>query len=132
MKISDFRILSSWIVKCKPALSKLGSSLVNSYIVRLGKVSLVLNIGKSSLTRNCNLPTFAANETITNLRKYELTKEESYLLKAALYSSIKPDKIRKFEIFTTFEKIHSSLLNNLKSEGTKGKTKAHLSYVASS
>ena len=111
MKISDFRILSGWIVKYKPALSKLGSSLVNSYFVRLGKVSLVLNIGKSSLTRDCNLPIFTANETITNLRKYELTKEESYLLKAGLYSS---------------------LLNNLKSEGTERKIKAHLLYLASS
>ena len=125
MKISDFRILSGWIVKYKPALSK-------SYFVRLGKVSLVLNIGKSSLTRDCNLPVFTANETITNLRKYELTKEESYLLKTGLYSSIKPDKIRKFEIFTTFENIHCSLLNKLKSEGTKRKIKAHLSYLASS
>ena len=39
--------------------------------------------------------------------------------------SIQPDKIRKSEIFTTFEKIHCSFLNNLKSEETKSQIKAH-------
>ena len=36
------------------------------------------------------------------------------------------------EIFTTFEKIHRSFLNNLKSEETKSQIKAHLSYLANS
>ena len=52
--------------------------------------------------------------------------------KAGLYFSIQPDKIRKSEIFTTFEKIHRSFLNNLKSEETKSQIKAHLSYLANS
>ena len=39
----------------------------------------------SSLTRGCNLPIFTANETITNLKQYELSQEESDLLKADLY-----------------------------------------------
>ena len=39
----------------------------------------------SSLTRDCNLPIFTANETITNLTQYELSQEESDLLKAGLY-----------------------------------------------
>ena len=56
--------------------------------------------------RDFNLPLFTANETISNLIKYELTQEESDLLKAGLYFSIQPDKIQKSEIFTTFEKIH--------------------------
>ena len=47
----------------------------------------------SSLTRDCNLPLFTANETITNLTQYELFQEESDLLKAGLYFSIQPDKI---------------------------------------
>ena len=42
----------------------------------------------SSLTRDCNLPIFTANETITNLTQYELSQEESDLLKAGLYFSI--------------------------------------------
>ena len=32
--------------------------------------------------------------------------------KTGLYFSIQPDKIRKSEIFATFEKIHRSFLNN--------------------
>ena len=45
MKISDFRILSGWIEKYKPALGKSGSSWHNSYYVRLVIVSLAVNIG---------------------------------------------------------------------------------------
>ena len=86
----------------------------------------------SSLTRDCNLPVFTANETITNLMQYELSQEESDLLKAGLYFSIQPDKIRKSEIFTTFEKNHRSFLNNLKSEETKSQIKVNLSYLANS
>ena len=40
--------------------------------------------------------------------------------------------VLKSEIFTTFEKIHHSFINNLKSEETKCQIKAHLSYLASS
>ena len=72
------------------------------------------------------------NKTISNLTQYELSQEESDLLKAVLYCSIQPDKIRKSEIFTTFEKIHRSFLNNLKSEKFKSQIKAHLSYLANS
>ena len=46
MKISDFRILSGWIEKYKPALSKSDSSWNNSYCVRLVIDSLAVNIGK--------------------------------------------------------------------------------------
>ena len=34
-----------------------------------------------------------ANKTITNLTRYELSQEESDLLKTGLYFSIQPDKI---------------------------------------
>ena len=63
----------------------------------------------SSLTRNCILSIFTANEAIATLTQDELSREESDLLKAGLYFSIEPDKIRKSEIFTTFEKIHCFL-----------------------
>ena len=82
--------------------------------------------------RDCILPIFTANETITNLTQYELSHEESDLLKAGLYFSIQPDKTRKSENFTTFEKIHRSFLDNLKSEETKSQIKAHLSYLSHS
>ena len=58
------------------------------------------------------------------------SQEESELLKAGLYFSIQPNKIRNSEIFITFEKIHRSFFNNLKSEETKSQIKAHLSYLA--
>ena len=86
----------------------------------------------SLLTRDCNLPIFTADETITNLTQYELSQEESDLLKAGLYFSIQPDKIRKSEIFTTFEKIHGSFLNNFKSKETKTQIKAYLLKHANS
>ena len=82
--------------------------------------------------RDCNLPIFTANETITNLTQCELFQEQSDLLKAGLYFSIQPDKIRKSEIFTAFEKIYLSLLINLKSEEIKSQIKAHISYLANS
>ena len=82
--------------------------------------------------RDCNLPIFTANETITNLTQCELFQEQSDLLKAGLYFSIQPDKIRNSEIFTAFEKIYRSLLINLKSEEIKSQIKAHISYLANS
>ena len=66
-----------------------------------------------SLTRNCGIPTFTSDETVTSLTQYKLSQEESDLLKADLYFSIQPDKIRKSKIFNTFEKIHR-LLTTLK------------------
>ena len=64
--------------------------------------------------------------------QYELSKEESDLLEPGLYFSIQLDKIRKSEIFTIFEKIHRSFLNNLKSQETKSQINTHLSYLANS
>ena len=81
---------------------------------------------------DCNLPRFRANKTITNLMQYELSLEESDLLKAGLYFSVQSHKIRKSEIFTNFEKIHRSFLNNLKSKETKSQIKAHFSYIPNS
>ena len=49
----------------------------------------------SSLTRDCNLPIYTANETITNRTQYDLCQEESDFVKAGLYFSNQPDKMRK-------------------------------------
>ena len=86
----------------------------------------------SSVTRDCNLPIFTVNETITDLMQYELSQEESDLLKAGVYFSIQPNKIPKSKIFTAFEKIHHSFLSNLKYQETKSQIKAHVSYLADS
>ena len=58
--------------------------------------------------------------------QYELSQEETNLLKAGLYFSIQPDKIGKSEIFTTFEKINCPFLNNLKSEEIKSQIKSRI------
>ena len=79
------------------------------------------------MTRDCNLPIFTVNEIITDLMQYELSQEESDLLKAGVYFSIQPNKIPKSKIFTAFEKIHHSFLNNLKYQETKSQIKAHVS-----
>ena len=73
---------------------------------------------------------FQSNETITNLTHYELSQEKRDLLKAGLYFSIQPDKTRKSEIFTIFEKIYHLFINNLKSVETKSQIKVHLWYLA--
>ena len=64
--------------------------------------------------------------------QYELSKEESDLLEPGLYFSIQLDKIRKSEIFSIFEKIHRSFLNNLKSQETKSQIKTDLWHLAHS
>ena len=46
----------------------------------------------SSLTKDCNLSIFTANETTANFMQYELSQEESDLLKAGLYFSIQKIK----------------------------------------
>ena len=69
----------------------------------------------SSLTRDCNLPIFIAIETVTNLTQYELSQEESDLLKALL---------------KRLKRINCLFLKNLKSEETKSQIKAHFLYPA--
>ena len=104
---------------------------ITSYNKKSLQKSLYIQQRKlSSLTRDCNLPIFTANKTITNLTQYELSQKESDLLKAGLYFPIQPDKILTSEIFTNFEKINRSFLKNLKSEENKSQIKAHLSYLA--
>ena len=118
-------------------LSTIGFYILTKSITPYNKTSLQKSLYTqqkklSLLMRDCNLSKFLANKTITNLTQYELSQEESDLLKAGLYISIHLDKIRKSEIFTTFEKIHRSFLNNVKSEETKSQIKVHLSYLANS
>ena len=78
-----------------------------------------------SLMRGCSLPTFTANETITNLRQYGLSSEEFDLLEAGLHMPIQPDKLQISEIFTAFENIHRSFINKPKFEEAKSRIKAH-------
>ena len=75
----DFYILTTFII------SHNKKWLLKSLCTQQKKLSL--------LTSDCSLPIFTANETITNVTQYELSQEESDLLKAGLYFSIQPDKI---------------------------------------
>ena len=50
-----------------------------------------------------------------------LFNEESNLLKAGLSCSIQPDKIRKFDIFNTFENTHRYLSTTLTQRKLKTK-----------
>ena len=99
LSIIDFYILK------KPIISHNNKSLQKSLYTQQKKLS--------SLRRGYNLPIFIANETITNLTQHELSPKESHLLDASSHFSIKPDKIRKSKIFTTFENIHHFLLTIL-------------------
>ena len=139
--IKNFQHASKELSQSKNFLSKQLSTndfyILNRSVTSHNKKSLQKSLNTQqkklfSLTRNCSLPTFTSNETITNLTQYELSQEESDLLKAGLYFFIQPNKIRKSEIFTTFKKIHRSFINSLKSEETKNQIKAHLSYLANS
>ena len=59
------------------------------------------------------MPIFVANETITNITRYELSQEESDLLKAGLYLLVQPDKIRKYEILSPLKRLSVRFLANL-------------------
>ena len=67
----------------------------------------------SSLTRNCSLPTFTSNETITNLTQYQLSQEEADLLKAGLYFSIQPDKFENPKSSLPLKRLMVLLLTTL-------------------
>ena len=113
-------------------LSTINFYIFTKFIIPYNKKSLQKSLYTqqkrlSSLTRDFNLTIFTANETITNLTQYELSQEESDLLRAGLYFSMLRDKIPKSKVFTTFETIHRSFLNNLKSEEI-----LHLSYLVNS
>ena len=108
-------------------------SIIGTSRSRTRRIQFVIfNFIKYSISLSYLIFILTANETITNLTQYELFQEESDLLKVDLYFSIQPDKVRKSEIFTTFEKIHRSFFNSLESEEAQSQIKAHLPYLANS
>ena len=76
------------VITCKNVASQIWLMILIRLKNSLQKSLYTQQKNLSSLTRNCNLPIFTANETITKLTQYELSQEESDLLKAALYFSI--------------------------------------------
>ena len=83
-------------------LSTIDFSILTKSIISHNKKSLLKSLytqqKKLSRTKDCSLPIFTANETITNLTQYELSQEESDLLKAGLYfnPTTKYSNIRNF------------------------------------
>ena len=68
VKILNFQILSGWIEKYKPGLSKLDSSWDNSYWARLVIFSLAVNIGKlQPLASEDNFFCWVCNDFCSNL-----------------------------------------------------------------
>ena len=78
LSTTDFYIIT------KSITSHNTKSLEKSLYTQQKKLSL--------LAKDWSLPIFTANETITNLTKYELSQEKSDLLKASLYFSIQQIK----------------------------------------
>ena len=100
VKISDFRILSGWIEKYKPALNKSDSSSDNSCWVRLVIVSLSVNIGKlQSLVSEDHFFCWVYNDFSSD-----------FLLYNVIESCV--DK-KFFDRLSSFERCWSSLLHFL-------------------
>ena len=100
MKISDFRILSGWIEKYKPALSKSDSSWDNSYCVRLVIVLLAVNIGKLQ-----SLVSEDKKSTYTGL----LLNSKSFISFSYKISLIKCLIDKSFKICNNWNSIHNDI-----------------------
>lgn len=84
-----------------------------------------------NLTRNKTLP-FTHPEVVKNLSSSNLTIDELDLLKNGLDFSIPPYKIKKSDVYTSFETIHRFMVNEIKDKNNKGELKAQLSHLACS
>ena len=107
VKISDFRTLSGWIEKYKPALSKSDSSCDNLYCVRLVIVSLAVNIRKlQSLASEDNFFCWVFNDFCSDILLYDVIDFVS-MLKSIVESCVH----KKFsDRLSSFERCWSSLL----------------------
>ena len=82
-----------------------------------------------NMTKNEILP-FTASDTIHNLSSYRLTSEEEEVLKHGLTHSIVPPKIRKSDIYTSFEMLHRCMHDKLANSQYAPKLKSDLSHLA--
>ena len=82
-----------------------------------------------NMTKNEILP-FTASDTIHNLSSYRLTSEEEEVLKHGLTHSIVPPKIRKSDIYTSFEMLHRCMHDKLVNSQYAPKLKSDLSHLA--
>ena len=84
-----------------------------------------------NLTNTANLP-FKSEEIITNLSSYTLSSEEEELLTTGLNQGIAPLKIRKTDIFYSFELLSRFFNTNLNDKKDDPHVRSTLSHVANS
>ena len=106
VKISDFRILSGWIEKYKPALNKSDSIWDNWYCVRLVIISLAVNIAidflnqlSQQLQTTCCDPTFLIFKLL-NVSNKDVLSIRTRLLRSAINEHNK--ELQHLFIYTTF------------------------------
>ena len=84
-----------------------------------------------NLTKNRSNP-FTHEEVVKNLSTKNLSLEELNILKFGLNHSLPPLKLRKTDVFVSFEMIHRYLREDLKNDADKPTLKAQLSHLANS
>ena len=83
-----------------------------------------------SLTRNTVVP-FTHEEVIQNLSSTKLSPDELDILKNGLDYAIPPERLRKSDIYTSFEMIHRFMTSKIKSNDKRGELKTEISHLAS-
>ena len=82
-----------------------------------------------NITHNINLP-FSSEETIKNMSSYQLSSDETDVLKNGLTFGIAPKRLCKTDIYASFEMISRVLTTDLKVSGTEGEVRGQLAYLA--
>ena len=66
------------------------------------------------------------------VNKLTTSNDESEILMYGLKFSIPPERLSKTDILSTFEKIHSAMVKDIKENADKASLKAQLSFLANS
>ena len=82
-----------------------------------------------NLTKNSTLP-FSHHETVTNLSSHHFSEDELDLLKNGLGFSIKPPRLNRADVFTSFEMIYHTMRNNLINKEQSNWLKTKLVHLA--
>ena len=126
--------LTTHATNLRSKLSFVDWFILNKYIKEIvdKKIKKCVKIQEKklkNLTKHTSLQCLNPNKTITNLTNYNLTQEETELLKNGLFFSIAPPFLKKSDVFTSFENIHRFLSKNLIDEANKPQLKAEISHM---
>ena len=101
--------------------------------IKKSKQSIITTHEKKlrNLTKNRSNP-FTHEEVVKNISSKHLSLEELNILKFGLNHSLPPLKLRKTDVFVSFEMIHRFLREDLKNNADKPVLKAQLSHLANS